>query len=248
MAMRCVVVLAMSLALSSQYVLASGAPPAATLNDAEKLASGPASGREKTSVLDERRRDGGAALAQVSASFDVQHIASWVVDSNDSGSLPFIIVDKIHAKIFIFNAGGALLGAAPALLGYARGDDTVPGIGDRKLSDIRPEERTTPAGRFVSARGMTSRGEDVYWVEYESGVSLHRVITTNPLERRLERLATPTAADNRISYGCINVPAAIYDAVINPLFIRNGGIVYVLPETRSVRRVFGSYDVPGRLP
>lgn len=177
------------------------------------------------------------------ASDDVRHIADWVVDSGDNGGLPFMILDKINAKIFVFDPGGWILGAAPVLLGLARGDDTVPGIGDRPLSSIRPEERTTPAGRFVAQRGMSTRGVDVVWVDYDSGVSVHRVVTSNPRERRLDRLATPTPADNRISYGCINVLDAFYNNVVNPSFTNTQGIVYVLPETRSVRSVFGSYDV-----
>lgn len=168
------------------------------------------------------------------------------MDSGDNRGLPFVIIDKTDAKIFVFDAGGWIVGAAPALLGLARGDDTVPGIGDRELSKIRPEERTTPAGRFVAQRGMSFRGEDVVWVDYDSGVSLHRVVTSNSRERRLERLATPTPADNRISYGCINVPVAFYNKVINPIFTGTSGIVYVLPETRPVHQVFGSYDVETR--
>jgi len=150
---------------------------------------------------------------------------------------------QTNAKIFVFDASGRIRGAAPALLGLARGDDTVPGIGDRPLSSVRPDERTTPAGRFVAQRGMSTRGVDVVWVDYDSGVSLHRVVTNNPRERRLERLATPTPADNRISYGCINVLDAFYNNVVNPSFTNTNGIVYVLPETRPVRWVFGSYDV-----
>jgi hypothetical protein len=184
-----------------------------------------------------------AAFAHEPASRDVRHIADWVMDSGDNKGLPFVIIDKVDAKIFVFDAGGRILGASAALLGLARGDDTVPGIGDRALSTIRPEERTTPAGRFVAERGMTTRGEDVVWVDYDSGVSLHRVVTSNPRDRRLHRLATPTPADNRISYGCINVPAAFYNTVVNPSFTGTHGIIYVLPETRPVRRVFGSYDV-----
>jgi len=181
-----------------------------------------------------------AVFARVQASRDVRHIADWVVDSGDNQNLPFVIVDKVNAKIFVFDASGRIRGAAAALLGIARGDDTVPGIGDRELSAIRPEERTTPAGRFVAARGMSTRGVDVVWVDYDSGVSLHRVINSNPRERRLERLATPTPSDNRISYGCINVPVAFYNKVVSPSFADTNGIVYVLPETRPVREVFGS--------
>lgn len=174
-------------------------------------------------------------------------MADWIVDSVDNQGLPFVVIDKIGARIFVFDAGGRIRGAAPALLGLARGDDTVPGIGDRELSDQPPETRTTPAGRFVAALGMDTRGEDVVWVDYEAAVSIHRVITTKPEERRLERLATPTPLDNRISYGCINVPARFYETVIQPAFTGTNGIVYVLPETRSAREVFGSYDVAERL-
>jgi len=188
-----------------------------------------------------------ADFAREPASRDVRHIADWVVDSGDNGSLPFVVIDKTGAKIFVFDAGGRIRGSAPALLGIARGDDTVPGIGDRKLSDMRPDERTTPAGRFVAMLGMSTRGVDVVWVDYDSGLSLHRVINTNPRERRLERLATPTPADNRISYGCINVPIAFYNKVVYPSFTGTYGVVYILPESRPLRQVFGSYDVEERV-
>jgi hypothetical protein len=72
---------------------------------------------------------------------------------------------------------------------------------------------------------------------------MHPVITTKPEERRAQRLATPTPLDNRISYGCINVPAKFFENVVRPVFSGTNGIVYVLPETRSAREVFASYDV-----
>ncbi len=180
------------------------------------------------------------------ASLDARQTADWIVDAADSRGLPFVIVDKADARVFVFDAAGRIRGAAPALLGVARGDDAVPGIGDRQYSEMPPKVRTTPAGRFVAALGMSTRGEDVLWVDYEGAVSLHRVVTKNPRERRLARLATPTPLDNRISYGCINVPAQFYEAVIRPTFTGTEGIVYVLPETRPARELFGSYDAHER--
>jgi len=170
-----------------------------------------------------------------------QHVADWVVDSGDNRGMAFAIVDKIDAKVFVFDSRGRLLGAAQVLLGIARGDYSVPGIGNRKLSDIRPEERTTPAGRFVASMGHNFKGKDVLWVDYIDAVSLHRVITNNPKERRLERLATPGPRDKRISYGCINVPAKFFDKVVSPTFTGRGGIVYVLPEIVSISEIFKSY-------
>jgi len=172
---------------------------------------------------------------------DAQRVADWVVDSGDNRGMPFVIVDKMDAKVFVFDADGRLRGAAPALVGLTRGDYAVPGIGDRKLSDIRPEERSTPAGRFVASLGFNFHGKDVLWVDYNGAVSLHRVVTNNPKERRLQRLASPTPLDHRISYGCINVPAKFYNNVVSPAFTGTYGIVYVLPETRSISEIFALY-------
>ncbi len=236
-------IVVLGLVLLPDYASAlGGAVPVSSKSTSSTLQSAPARSA-KAPQPDAATGVKRAVYAGEQASRDVRHIANWVMDSGDNRGLPFVIIDKTEAKIFVFDAGGWIVGAAPALLGLARGDDTVPGIGDRKLSDIRPEERTTPAGRFVAERGMSSRGEDVVWVDYDSGVSLHRVVTSNPRERRLERLATPTPADNRISYGCINVPAAFYNEVVNPSFTDTKGIVYVLPETRPAREVFASYDI-----
>ena len=107
-----------------------------------------------------------ANFEEESKSRNTQHVADWVVDSGDNSGMPFVIVDKIDAKVFVFYTDGRLRGAAPVLLGLAQGDDSIPGIGDRKLSDIRPEERTTPAGRFVAALGYNYNGKDVLWVDY----------------------------------------------------------------------------------
>ncbi len=94
------------------------------------------------------------------ASAQVRLVVDWVVDSGDNSKLPFVIVDKAGAKAFVFRADGQLRGAAPVLLGLAVGDDSVPGIGERKLSSILPEERTTPAGRFVATLDRNLRGKE----------------------------------------------------------------------------------------
>jgi hypothetical protein len=184
-----------------------------------------------------------ANFEQERASREARHVADWAVDSGDNHRMPFAIVDKIDAKVFVFDADGRLSGAAPALLGLARGDDAVPGIGDRKLSSIRPEERTTPAGRFVASLDRNLHGDEILWVDYDGAISMHRVIAGTPKDRRAERLATPTPLDNRISYGCINVPVKFFDNVVYPAFTGTNGIVYVLPETKLASKVFGSYDV-----
>ena len=189
-----------------------------------------------------------ANFRQDQSSPESRKLADWVVNSADNAKLPFIIVDKVNARVFVFDAQGQITGSTPALLGLAVGDDSVPGIGQRKLSSIRPEERTTPAGRFVASLDRDIHGKEILWVDYDTAISLHAVVKGTPKERRAERLASASALDKRISYGCINVPVPFYEKVVSPIFKGTNGIVYILPETRSAQEVFGSYDIQDSSP
>jgi hypothetical protein len=179
-------------------------------------------------------------FAGESASADARYVARWVVGTRDHKGLPFAIVDKKGARLFVFAASGLLVGAAPALLGLAPGDHSVPGIGQRDPSQIEPHERTTPAGRFVSSPGRNLSGEDLVWVDYESGLAIHRVRAGDARERRQQRLASATPHDNRVSLGCVIVAVAFYEAVVKPTLGTQRAVVYVLPETRPAREMFGA--------
>ena len=194
----------------------------------------------------------GAAGAAPTASSDrslppaLRAFVPWALaDGAGNAGRPWAILDKKNARLHLFDGTGALKASSAVLLGAASGDDSVPGIGDRKIADIRPFEKTTPAGRFHTEPGTNLQGEDIVWVDYDAAISMHRV---RPLkgERRLERLATPTARDNRISYGCINVPAAFYDRWLKPGFGKQAGLLYVLPETRTAAAQFGAAPAPRR--
>jgi hypothetical protein len=181
------------------------------------------------------------------ASLDARQVAEWIGDNVDNQTgdnrlLPFAILDKKEARVYVFNAAGRLLGAAPALLGLGHGDIALPGIGARELSAIPPKHRVTQAGRFVAEVGADSHGQDVLWLDYEGALAMHRVITTNPKERRLHRLATPTPLDNRISWGCINLPVKFYEQVVQPAFTGTKGVVYILPETRAPLDYFAAHS------
>jgi hypothetical protein len=213
-------------------VLALVLPPARPMPSPE-LASELAQAAQTQRPLDRRLQLGGTIVSN-----DARLLAQWVVGTADNGDRHFAIVDKRDAQVLVFDARGRLAGATPVLLGYAAGDDTVPGIGQRPIAQVKPEERTTPAGRFVAQAGRNALSEDVVWVDYEAAVSMHRVRVTNPAERRLERLASPTADDNRISFGCINMPSEFFDTVVWPAFGQRRGIVYVLPEHKALEDVF----------
>ncbi|WP_411877318.1 hypothetical protein [Polaromonas sp. YR568] len=220
-----------------------GADPAAA-SPSPAAASGTAGNANPAAQADHPRH---ADFGRESASREAAQVAHWVVASADNQGMPFLIIDKVNAKVFVFDARGHLSGAAPALLGLARGDDSTPGIGERKLSTIRPEERTTPAGRFVASLGQDLHGAEMLWIDYDTAISLHRVLNVAG-ERRAQRIESATPSDNRISYGCINVPVKFYDKVVSPAFTGTSGIVYILPETRPAREVFKSFDVDEQAP
>lgn len=156
----------------------------------------------------------------------------------DNRGLPYLILDKQQARIWIFDGVHRLVESSPVLLGSAVGDHSVPGIGTRPLAQIRPEERTTPAGRFLLEAGLNLTGEDIFWIDYDAAVSLHRVRPGRPTDQRLRRLATETPSDNRISYGCVNVPTAVYNRSVHPQFSGRGGYAYVLPERQTLAQAF----------
>ncbi|MBC9032757.1 hypothetical protein IAG41_10175 [Sphingomonas sp. JC676] len=179
------------------------------------------------------------AEATVSPSAAATRVADWVAASGDNGTLPYIIVDKATASLFLFSAKGKSLGRVPVLIGVAVGDDATPGIGSKDLAKIGPAEKTTPAGRFLAKYGLAAGKQKVLWVDYATSVALHPIPPgASKKERRRQRMLSPTSDDNRITFGCINVPAAFYSKSVQPLFQRKGGYVYVLPDTKPLEEVF----------
>ena len=193
-----------------------------------------------SSLADERSYSPGDPdrLVDADAPSAARQLTAWVLETADNQGLPFLIIDKINAEALAFDREGQLLGTAPVLLGLAQGDTSPAGIGDRTLSAIAPGERITPAGRFLASMGENLGGKSILWIDYDAALSLHPVITTRAADRRQQRLASATAEDNRISYGCINVPAKFYDEVVGPAFSGTMGVVYILPEDQSLSDVF----------
>ena len=180
-----------------------------------------------------------------STSIETQRVARWVVDTRDNANLPFLIVDKANATVYAFGRDGKLQASAPALLGMTVGDKLkVPN--ETQMAQMGDDERVTPAGRFLSRLAIDSDGKELLVLDYDASISLHAVVKGKPYEHRAERLASATSADNRISFGCINVPAAFYSDVVSTTFARTKGLVYVLPETSTAASVFGfePFDAP----
>jgi hypothetical protein len=181
------------------------------------------------------------AKPELSLSAAATRVVDWIAASGDNGALPYIVIDKNNAALFLFDAKGKSLGTAPVLIGVAIGDEATPGIGSKNLAEIGPAEKTTPAGRFLAKYGLAAGRQKVLWVDYATSVALHPIPTGyNPKERRRERMLSPTSDDNRITFGCINVPLTFYTRNVQPLFRKKGGYVYILPDTRPLEAVFPS--------
>jgi hypothetical protein len=179
-----------------------------------------------------------SAPGAAARSEDATRVADWIAASGDNRALPYIIIDKTAAALFLFDSKGKPRGEAPVLIGVTAGDDATPGIGSKNLAEIGPAERTTPAGRFLAKFGFAAGRQRVLWVDYATSVALHPIPKGTRKERRRERMLSPTAEDNRITFGCINVPIAFYGKSVRPLFQRKGGYVYVLPDTKPLEEVF----------
>lgn len=172
-------------------------------------------------------------------SADALRVVDWVAASRDNHALPYAIVDKASASLLLFDAKGRALARVPVLIGIAPGDEATAGVGTKKLAEIGPAEKTTPAGRFLAKFGLAFGKERILWVDYATSVAIHPIPgDAAKAERRRERMLSPEPDDNRITFGCINVPRAFYARVLRPAFQRRGGYVYVLPDTKPLEEVF----------
>lgn len=168
---------------------------------------------------------------------DAVSFARDVVIAGDAGNRAFAVIDKKSASISVFDQAGRLQAQAAVLLGEARGDRAPEDIGRRPLSSIHRSEKITSAGRYETEAGVNTHGEDIVWLDYEAALSMHRVRHV-PGENRPHRLATPGIDDNRISFGCVNMPPDFYEAQIAPLFYDDSRVVYVLPEQEPLGTFF----------
>ena len=176
---------------------------------------------------------------------DARHMADWVVARHDNGRMPFVVLDKKDARLYVFKPNGELVGDTPVLLGSAHGDDTYPGIGDVPINQVKPYQRTTAAGRFVTRPGLDADHTDVVWLDYDAALAMHRVINKVKSEHRLQHLANPNPKARRISWGCINIPIPFFDAYISPVFGKRQGVTYVIPERKTFAEVFEN-DAAGK--
>ena len=156
-----------------------------------------------------------ADLARDYASAEVLDVAHWAIDSGDHSGLPFVVVDKPRARLFVFDASGRLRGSTPVLLSAVWGDG--------------PAAPATPAGRFAVDTWLSALGEGMVLANSEATVSLQSALATTAPGRAERRLASGAIEDRRISNGTMHVADEFYRKHIDVLR-QQAGIAYVLPE------------------
>lgn len=166
-------------------------------------------------------------------------LARRVLDAGDNAGLPFVIVHKRAALVLVYHADGKLAGVSSVLLGVTPGDQSAAGVGERtRNGNLRVSDLTTPAGRFESEPGHNLSGEAIVWIDYASALAIHRLRPGVSRTQRARRIASVDVGDKRASAGCVVVPEAFYDRVIDPVLGRARGIVYVMPENSSWRTMW----------
>lgn len=180
-------------------------------------------------ITDARAAQGVGTVTQITQVANLSQPAnvvnSWIRQSHDNNGQRYVIADKAAGTIHIMDAAGNELASAPALYGKRTGDGMSLG--------------ETPAGVFMLHNQSAPRsygGDLQQFATAPNGdiYAVHRVLTNNN-QNRQGRLDSPTAADNRVSLGCINIPADIYNQYLNKGF---QGKLYVLPDQKKLGEVF----------
>ena len=175
----------------------------------------------------------------VEASRDIRLVADWQVRQGHGKS--FVMQDKINGLIYAFDGKGVLLAKAPSLYGASGKDLLSEESASKTIAQMTTADKVTPAGVFNAKGVNSSYGFTVDFAEYKTGaIAIHIVYLGTPSENRQGRLDSKSPLDNRISYGCINVPAG-FMSVMKAHFSKDS-VVIVLPETQSAESFFPMMD------
>ncbi|MCK7506105.1 MAG: hypothetical protein MZV70_19845 [Desulfobacterales bacterium] len=106
------------------------------------------------------------------------------------------------------------------MLGMAIGDDAVPVLATGKCRPSVPRSAPRPqAALFPTWVSITTK-RDILWVDYD-GADVHASGGDEQATKQPPGAFSHTnASDNRISYGCINVPVKFFNNVLKPILYR----------------------------
>ena len=144
-----------------------------------------------------------------------------------SDPVDVIIADKSDGNIYLWKNESKTLFKAPALFGKTYSDF----FSQAEYDSGKVTGFITPAGTFAATK-MYSTYMSNYILAFVYGkkyvLAIHPVVIGKTDQRRLERLNSPEGGDNRITNGCINVPAEFFYTVLYTLPDKTK--LVVLPE------------------
>jgi len=161
---------------------------------------------------------------------------SQIADRN--GDQIYLIVDKIHGKVALFENGAAIFVGA-ALTGQSMADFLPPdAVGKFYSQQIGVKYKVTPAGRFTVSRGYDPRYGDLLDLNEIQGkdwaIAIHRVFLGVPSQRRDARLQSPNDEDKHITDGCIDVESSTMRQLLRLLAKQDAVPIYILPSDETL--------------
>jgi hypothetical protein len=193
------------------------------------------------------------AEARGSMSRDAQSVYERVAPIAMEGNKAFFIADKPSGMIHAFNGDGSYIASSPSLFGKKAGDVETGANITKTVDELSEEDLVTPAGTFkiqVLGNGMPGgdyaggyilRMHNVKDItpdgktrKRKTFVAVHSVYLKKPAEMRKERLESKTAADNKISFGCINTSTDFFlNEIVPNIKSFKGGMVFVMPDNAA---------------
>jgi hypothetical protein len=195
------------------------------------------------------------------ASKNVRTMVQWIVARNDNRGKPIVIAEKPTGLIYFFDAEGVLIKKAPALYGFTPGDIRPPGKEGMTQDEIRGKKifHVTESGRFETT-SSTSKFDDygesirVTQSSADSSTYVHKVFLgrestehrADALEEIEETFDEPGEEGEvdpeipRKSLSCINMQEK--DMVVVRPLVREGSIMYILPETEAGKQLFEGFE------
>jgi hypothetical protein len=160
---------------------------------------------------------------------------------------PIAIVDKQMGLTYVIDANGVLAGKSASLTGKTKGD--VRSEAAKKTANVESiaeKDKVTEAGMFdASVKNVPHYGNVITLQIFDNySIAMHPTYLGAPAEQRQARLESATPEDNRISFGCINVPNEFMQNVVFkviPKGVKSFPIV-VIPESKSIQEFFPTED------
>jgi hypothetical protein len=178
----------------------------------------------------DRSYQGGPALSPVARR------VSQIADRN--GDRNFLMLDKAHGKIFVFENGRPTFSGA-ALTGENLADYLAPdAIGKTFAEQKGLKYKVTPAGRYTVSTGYDHAYGEILDINEIQGVdwdiAIHKVWLGAPAEHREARLLSPRDQDKHITYGCIDVDGSTMQQLLRRLPSAEETPLYILPADESL--------------